>query len=69
MWAAPGTCPAKSTLCVPDGSYIDPMNDGQYMIAVPPLGSLGNATPWKWFGMFFGFSAESAWPGYNAGAK
>ena len=67
MWAAPGTCPAGSTLCAPDGSYIDPMNDGQYMIAVPPLNSLGAATPWKWFGMFFGFGAQSSWPGYRVG--
>jgi hypothetical protein len=67
MWAAPSTCPAGSTLCVPDGAYIDPMNDGQYMIAVPPLSSLGNATPWKWFGMFYGFGAQSSWTGYRDG--
>jgi hypothetical protein len=67
MWAAPATCPAGSTLCVSDGSYIDPMDDGQYMIAVPPVSSLSNATPWKWFGMFFGFSAQPAWPGYRVG--
>ncbi len=67
MWARPTTCPTGSTLCVADGSYIDPMDDGQYMIAVPGLSSLGNATPWKWFGMFFGFSAQSSWPGYRVG--
>ncbi len=67
MWAAPATCPTGSEVCVPDGTYIDMMNDGQYMIAVPPLSSLGTATPWKWFGMFFGFSAQSSWPGYRVG--
>ena len=67
MWAAPGTCPAGSTLCVPDGTYLDAMNDGQYMINVPPLPALGTATPWKWMGMFFGYSAESSWPGNSAG--
>jgi hypothetical protein len=67
MWAAPGTCPSGSTLCVPDGTYLDPMNDGQYMMAVPPLSSLGLATPWKWLGMFFGYSAESSWPGNRLG--
>jgi hypothetical protein len=67
MWARPSTCPAGSTLCVSDGSYIDPMDDGQYMIAVPALSSLGNATPWKWLGLFFGFGAQSSWPGYRVG--
>jgi hypothetical protein len=67
MWAAPGSCPSGSTLCVPDGSYIDPLNDGQYMIAAPAVSSLGNATPWKWFGDFFGFNAESSWPGNRIG--
>jgi hypothetical protein len=67
MWAAPGTCPTGSTLCVPDGTYLDPMNDGQYMIAVPPFSSLGAAMPWKWLGMFFGYSAESSWPGNRLG--
>ena len=67
MWARPTTCRAGSTTCVPDGNYIDPMDDGQYMIAVPPLSSLGTATPWKWLGMFFGYSAESSWPGYRVG--
>ena len=66
MWAKPTTCPAGSTLCVPDGYYIDGM-DGGYMIDVPPLASWNGVTPWKWFGMFFGFSAQSAWPGYRVG--
>jgi len=60
MWARPTTCPAGSTLCVPDGSYIDPLDDGQYMIS-------GSPPPPKWFGLFFGFSAQSSWPGYRAG--
>jgi len=60
MWARPATCPAGSTLCVPDGSYIDPMDDGQYMIS-------GSPPPDKWFGYFFGFSAQSSWPGYRVG--
>jgi hypothetical protein len=67
MWAKPGTCPSGSTTCVSDGTYLDPMDDGQYMMATPPLGSLGTATPWKWFGLFFGVSAQSSWPGYRSG--
>src|ERR1035437_7765864 len=64
MWARPATCPAGSTLCVSDGSYLSGMDDGQYMITGGPP---SNATPWKWLGMFFGFSAQSAWPGYRVG--
>ncbi|MGA2500896.1 MAG: hypothetical protein ABSH20_24425, partial [Tepidisphaeraceae bacterium] len=60
MWARPTTCPAGSTLCVADGAYIDPMDDGGYMIS-------GSPPPDKWFGMFFGFSAQSSWPGYRVG--
>jgi len=60
MWARPTTCPAGSTLCVPDGYYIDPMDDGQYMIS-------GSPPPDKWFGYFFGFSAQSSWPGFRVG--
>jgi hypothetical protein len=60
MFARPTTCPAGSTICVPDGSYIDPLDDGQYMIS-------GSPPPPKWLGMFFGFSALSSWPGYRAG--
>jgi len=37
------------------------------MIAAPAVSSLGNATPWKWFGDFFGFNAESSWPGNRIG--
>jgi hypothetical protein len=67
MWAAPTTCPAGSTLCVPDGTYIDAMNDGEYGIATPPtLALLNYATPWKWFGMYFGYSGESSVPGILA---
>ena len=67
MFAKPATCPAGSAVCVPDGAYIDAMNDGQYMINVPPLASLGSATPWKYFGLFFGVTALSSWPGYRVG--
>jgi hypothetical protein len=67
MFAAPATCPSGSTVCVPDGAYVDAMNDGQYMINVPPLASLGSATPWKYFGLFFGVTALSSWPGYSVG--
>jgi hypothetical protein len=65
MWARPATCPGGSTLCVPDGYYLSGMDDGQYMISGGP--PTNNATPWKWLGMFFGFSAQSAWPGYRVG--
>jgi hypothetical protein len=67
MFAKPGTCPSGSTTCVSDGTYLDPMDDGQYMMATPPLSSLGAGTPWKWFGLFFGVSAQSSWPGYRVG--
>jgi hypothetical protein len=67
MFAKPGTCPSGSTMCVSDGTYLDPMDDGQYMMATPPLSSLGTGTPWKWFGLFFGVSAQSSWPGYRVG--
>jgi len=67
MWAAPATCPSGSALCVPDGTYLDQMNDGQYMMAAPPLSLLNGGTPWKWFGMYFGYSAGSAWPGDRLG--
>jgi hypothetical protein len=67
MWAAPTTCPTGSTVCVPDGTYLDQMNDGQYGIATPtPLSAL-NGTPWKWFGMYFGYSGESSTAGNLAG--
>src|ERR1035437_1930397 len=65
MWARPGTCPSGSTLCVPDGYYLSGMDDGQYMISGGP--PTNNATPWKWFGQFFGWSGLSAWPGYRVG--
>jgi hypothetical protein len=67
MFAKPGTCPTGSTACVPDQTYIDPLDDGQYMMNTPAVGSLGSATPWKWFGMFFGVSVEFSWPGYRVG--
>ena len=65
MWAKPATCPSESTLCVPDGSYLSGMDDGGYMISGGPPVDL--ATPWKWLGMFFGFSAQSAWAGQRVG--
>jgi hypothetical protein len=58
MWAKPGTCPAGSTVCVPDGTYVDAYDDtGVDMTAAPPSGSAP-----KWFGMVWGFSGLSSWP-------
>jgi hypothetical protein len=63
MWAKPNTCPANSTLCVPDGVYVSAFDDGQWYVAgTPPLG----AAP-KYFGQMWGFSALSAWPAYRVG--
>ncbi len=47
-----------------DGSYISALDDGNgwYMIGAPPMGQAP-----KYFGMFFGFSSLSAWPGYRVG--
>jgi hypothetical protein len=61
QWAKPGTCPSGSTICVPDGSYVNSYDDGGwYMTGTPPTGD----TP-KWFGQAFGVSALSSWPGYR----
>jgi hypothetical protein len=63
QWAKPGTCPSGSTICVPDGSYVNSYDDGGwYMTGTPPTGD----TP-KWFGQAFGVSALSAWPAYRIG--
>jgi hypothetical protein len=63
MWAKPTTCPANSTLCVPDGSYVISFDDGQwFMTGAPPVGSAP-----KWFGQMAGFPALSAWPAYRLG--
>jgi hypothetical protein len=47
-----------------DGYYISALDDGNgwYMIGTPPTGQAP-----KYFGMFFGFSSLSAWPGYRIG--
>ena len=63
MWAKPTTCPANSTLCVPDGSYVNAFDDGGIDISgTPPLGSAP-----KWFGQMWGFPSLSAWPAYRLG--
>jgi hypothetical protein len=64
MFAKPGTCPAGSSLCVPDGQYISDLNDG--------TGWNMTGTPWgngwhKYFGMVFGFGASHDWPAYRVG--
>jgi len=70
MWGAPLTCPLGSTVCVPDGTYLDQMNDGQYGIATPPtLSGLDGGTPWKWFGFYFGYGAESSVSGFLDGGR
>ena len=59
MFSKPGTGGPN-----PDGYYIDSLDDGcgWYMIGAPPTGKAP-----KYFGMFFGFSALSAWPAYRVG--
>jgi hypothetical protein len=58
MWSRPGTGGPN-----PDGHYIDAMDDsGFYMTGTPPIGKAP-----KYFGMFFGFTALSAWPGARIG--
>jgi hypothetical protein len=65
MWAKPTTCPANSTVCVPDGVYVDAFDDGQwYMAGTPPLA----AAP-KYFGQMWGYSSLSAWPAIRTGAQ
>ena len=61
MFAKPATCPAGSTLCVPDGNYVQGLDDGGYMMTgAPPAGA-------AWFGRLFGFDNLSAWPAYRVG--
>jgi hypothetical protein len=63
MWAKPGTCPDGSTVCAPDGGYVNSFDDnGWYMTGTPPVGKAP-----KWFGQMWGFSALSAWPAYRLG--
>ena len=63
MWAKPGTCPAGSSLCVPDDYYMTAYDDGDVdLTGTPPNG----AAP-KWLGMMWGFGGLAAWPGYRAG--
>ena len=64
MFAKPGTCPADSMVCVPDGRYIADLNDG--------TGWNMSGVPWtnawqKYFGMVFGFGASQGWPAYRVG--
>jgi hypothetical protein len=61
MFAKPGTCPAGSAVCAPDGAYLTGMDaGGSMMTSSPPEGN-------KWLGMFFGFNNLSAWPAYRGG--
>jgi hypothetical protein len=63
MWAKPSTCPAGSTVCVPDGAYVTAYDDnGWYMIGTPPTGQAP-----KWFGQVWGYSGLSAWPAVRVG--
>jgi hypothetical protein len=65
MFGKPGTCPANSSLCLPDGNYVSDLNDvwGYYMSGTPPAGRAH-----KWFGMFFGIGAAADWPAFRLGA-
>ncbi len=61
MFAKPGTCPAGSSLCVPDGVYLIGMDYGGHMMTgAPPEGN-------TWLGMFFGFNNLANWPAYRQG--
>jgi hypothetical protein len=63
LWAKPGTCPSGSIVCVPDGIYLDGMDDGGFYISgAPPIG-----TAPKWFGQFFGITALATWPAIRLG--
>jgi hypothetical protein len=63
QWAKPTTCPVGSTVCVPDGFYVNSYDTGQsYLSGTPPLGEAP-----KWFGQAFGVSALSAWPAERIG--
>ena len=63
MWAKPTTCPVGSTVCVPDGIYMDQFDPGGVDISgTPPLG----AAP-KWFGQMWGISSLASWPATRLG--
>jgi hypothetical protein len=63
MWAKPTTCPANSTLCVSDGSYVSAFDTGQVDVSgTPPTA----AAP-KWFGQMWGFPGLLAWPASRMG--
>jgi hypothetical protein len=60
MFAKPGTCPSGSTTCVSDGQYVDPIDNGGYMVPA-------TLPPPKWYGAFFGYGDTEAWPGFRIG--
>jgi hypothetical protein len=65
MWAKPTTCPAGSTVCVPDGIYLSQFDDGGVDVSGTPP---GGAAP-KWFGQMWGVSALSSWPATRLGGQ
>jgi len=65
MWAKPTTCPAGSTVCVPDGIYLSQFDDGGVDISGTPPGTLSQ----KWFGQMWGISSLSSWPATRLGGQ
>jgi hypothetical protein len=65
MWAKPSTCPAGSTVCVPDGIYLDQFDPGGIDISGTPPGTLSQ----KWFGQMWGISSLSSWPATRLGGQ
>jgi len=63
MFAKPGTCPPGSSVCVPDGYYLNNYDNGQTFTSGPPP---SNANP-KWFGMPFGLNPIESWPAMRLG--
>jgi hypothetical protein len=62
-WAKPGTCPAGSTVCVPDGYWMQDYDPGGVWVSgTPPTA----ANP-KWFGMPFGLNPQPSWPAMRLG--